>query len=148
MIEPLRLSFEVDCPVEHAFAVWTARTALWWPVSHTVSGEAGLDVVFEGRPGGRIFERTPAGVETDWGEITLWEPPRRLAYLWHIRRDRAEATEVEITFSPESDGRTRVDIEHGGWYRLGDRGPSWRDANRGGWAGLLPHFVTACAELS
>lgn len=141
MIEPLRMSFDVDCPVEHAFAVWTARTSVWWPISHTVTGVPGLEVIFEGRPGGRIFERTPAGQEIDWGEVTVWEPPRRLVYLWHIRTDRADATEVEITFRDAGDATTRVEIEHRGWERLGSRGPGWRDANRAGWSGLLPHFV-------
>ena len=144
MIEPLRLSFVVECPVDHAFAVWTARTSSWWPVTHTVTGETGLSVVFEGRPGGRIFERTPAGVEVEWGEITVWEPPRRLGYRWHIRADRADATDVEITFAEESSARTRVDIEHRGWERLGSRGPTWRDVNRGGWDGVLPYFRAAC----
>jgi uncharacterized protein YndB with AHSA1/START domain len=146
VIEPLRLEFEVDCPAEHAFTTWTARIGRWWPVGHTVSTAAGLEVVFEGQVGGRIFERTPAGVEHDWGEVTAWEPPRRLAYLWHMRRDRADATEVEITFT-DVDGRTRVEIEHRGWDRLGAAGPDWREANRNGWAGLLPHFAAACAIL-
>ncbi|HYU83171.1 MAG TPA: hypothetical protein VEK80_00080, partial [Kribbellaceae bacterium] len=86
MIEPLRLSFEVACPAEHAFRVWTAKISRWWPADHTVTGEPGLDVVLEPRVGGRIFERTAAGAEHEWGEITAWEPPRRLGYLWHLRR--------------------------------------------------------------
>jgi uncharacterized protein YndB with AHSA1/START domain len=143
MIEPLHMSFVVECPAEHAFAVWTARTSGWWPVTHTVTCEPGLEVVFEGRPGGRIFERTAAGVEVDWGKITVWEPPRRLGYLWHLRADREDATEVAITFADQGDS-TRVDIEHRGWERLGARGPGRRDANRAGWAGLLPHFEAAC----
>jgi hypothetical protein len=144
MIEPLRMSFEVDCPVEHAFAVWTEETSRWWPVTHTVSGERGLQVVFEGRQGGRIFERSPAGVEVDWGEITVWEPPRRLGYRWHIRADRADATDVEIRFVAQGAASTRIDIEHRGWERLGDRGPGWRDVNQGGWDGVLPHYRAAC----
>jgi len=146
MIEPLRLSFVVDCPVEHAFDVWTVKTARWWPVTHTVTSEQGLEVVFEGRLGGRIFERTPAGMEVDWGQITIWEPPRRLGYLWHIRTDRADATEVEITFQDEGQAWTRVDIEHRGWERLGSRGPRWRDVNLGGWNGVLPHYQAACRQ--
>ncbi len=146
MIEPLHLSFEVRCRVEHAFAVWTEKTSLWWPAAHTVTCERGLQVVFEGRPGGRIFERTPAGVEVDWGEITVWEPPRRLVYLWHLGTDRADATEVEITFSERGDVVTLVDIEHRGWERLGARGQAWRDANRGGWDGVLPDYRAACVR--
>jgi len=61
MIEPLRMSFDVDCTVDHAFDIWTHRTSSWWPVEHTVTAEPGLQVVFEGRAGGRIFERTAAG---------------------------------------------------------------------------------------
>jgi uncharacterized protein YndB with AHSA1/START domain len=144
LIEPLSLSFTVECPVEHAFTVWTARISLWWPGGHTVTGEDGVEVVLEPRVGGRIFERTRGGAEHDWGEITAWEPPRRLAYLWHLRRDRADATDVEITFTDAGDGRTAVAIEHSGWDRLGAQGPGWREANRGGWGGLLPHYIAAC----
>lgn len=140
--EPLRMTFTVDCPAVHAFTVWTARISAWWPADHTVSGDAGLNVVLEPVVGGRIFERTQSGVEHDWGEVTVWEPPRRLGYLWHLRRDRADATEVEITFT-ERDGGTVVAIEHRGWDRLGALGPDWREANKGGWSTLLPHYIAA-----
>jgi hypothetical protein len=60
VIEPIRLAFEVDCPV------------------------------------------------------TIWEPPTRLGYTWHLNRDRSDATDVEIRFVAS-----------------------------GGWATLLPHFVAA-----
>lgn len=143
MIEPIRLSFEVACPAEHAFATWTERTSTWWPASHTVSTQDGLTVTFEPRVGGRIYERTPEGEEHDWGEILAWEPPRRLVYLWHLRADRADATEVEISFRALERERTRVDIEHRGWERLGTAGEDRRDANRAGWGGLLPHFIDA-----
>jgi len=146
MIEPIRLAFEVACPVEHAFATWTERTSTWWPVSHTVSVADGLEVIFEPRVGGRIFERTAVGDEHDWGEITAWEPPRRLGYLWHLRADRADATDVEITFVPVDAGTTRVEIEHSGWDRLGAAGEERRDRNRAGWGGLLPHFIEAANE--
>jgi hypothetical protein len=71
MIEPIHLEFEVDCPAEHAFQVWTGRIARWWPADHTVSGEPEATVVLEGRAGGRIYERTAAGTEHDWGEVTI-----------------------------------------------------------------------------
>ena len=79
------------------------------------------EIVLESRPGGQIYE-TSAGVKHTWGEVTVWEPPRRLAYLWHLGRDRAEATEVEIRFVDEGGDRTRIEIEHSGWERLGDDG--------------------------
>ena len=143
MIEPIRLVVELDCPAEHAFEVWTARIATWWPLDHTVTGQPGLAVILEGRPGGRIFERTPAGAEHDWGEVLAWQPPARLVYSWHLRRDRADATEVEIRFVPVERSRTRVEIEHRAWQRLGAEGEAWRDRNRGGWSTLLPHYRKA-----
>jgi uncharacterized protein YndB with AHSA1/START domain len=146
VIEPLRLSVEVACSPAHAFATWTERIALWWPRTHTTSGHPDARVIFEPRPGGRIFERTPAGLEIDWGEVVAWEPPSRLAYLWHIRADRADATDVEIRFVDRGDGGTRVEIAHSGWQRLGARGPGWRERNVAGWSGVLPHFATACAR--
>jgi hypothetical protein len=29
------LSFEVACPVEHGFSIWTNGTATWWPRDRT-----------------------------------------------------------------------------------------------------------------
>ena len=145
MIEPIHLAFEVDCPVDHAFDVWTTRIAQWWPTDHTVSAATDLTVVLEGRAGGRIFEREKSGLEHDWGEVTIWEPPTRLGYTWHLNRDRSDATDVEIRFVPRDGGATRVEIEHRGWERLGADGEGWRDRNRGGWATLLPHYVSVAA---
>jgi len=145
VIEPLTLSFEVRCSAERAFQVWSERISQWWPADHTVSGEGDLQVILEGRVGGRIFERTKAGSEFEWGEVTVWDPPRRLGYLWHLRRDRADATEVEITFVPQRSDTTRVEIEHRGWEKLGSDGQTWRDRNFGGWQTLLPHFILATA---
>jgi uncharacterized protein YndB with AHSA1/START domain len=74
--------------------------------------------------------------------VLAWEPPRRLAYLWHIYGPREDATEVEVTFAPEGDA-TAVTIVHRGWERLGARGPDLRGGNRQGWAGLLPLYRRA-----
>ena len=143
MIEPLTISVELECDADHAFAVWAERFGLWWPPSHTMCGPGG-SVHFEPELGGRIYERGGDGTEHEWGEITRWDPPTSVAYLWHLRRDRADATDVELRFSPAGPGRSRLDITHTGWERLGRDGPSWRDANHGGWSGLLPHFLAAC----
>jgi uncharacterized protein YndB with AHSA1/START domain len=144
MTGPLRLSFEVACSVEHAFKVWTSGIGTWWPRDHTVTGQGGLVIVLQGGVGGRIYERTPDGVEHDWGEVTVWDPPSQLAYLWHLRRDRADATEVEIRFvESQEEVSTRIEIEHRGWERLGTDGDEWRKRNRVGWQSLLPHYLAA-----
>ena len=143
MTSPLRITFEVACPVRHAFDMWTTRIGAWWPADHTVTGQRDLLVVLEGGIGGRIFERTGDGVEHDWGVITVWEPPSRLGYQWHLGKERRQATDVEVRFVPLGPAGTRIEVEHRGWERLGESADAWRDRNRMGWETLLPHFAAA-----
>jgi len=143
VIEPLRLSYEVDCPADHAFDVWTTRISTWWPKGHSTSGDRDTVVVLEPRLGGRIFERTPDGAEIDWGAVTEWSPPTRLGYTWHIGRGPDEATDVEVSFVAVGADRTRLDIVQSGFERLGEAGRAYREANTDGWGTLLPHFATA-----
>jgi uncharacterized protein YndB with AHSA1/START domain len=142
MTAPLLISFDVDCSADHAFNVWTSKIGTWWPSEHTVSGDP-EEIVLEGYPGGRIYERTSTGERHEWGEVTTWEPPRRLSYLWHIGRERETATEVEISFIDEGVARTRIDIAHSGWDEVGGDAEARRDQNRRGWDALVPHFVAA-----
>lgn len=143
MIEPLTISFEVASAADHAFDTWTRRIDTWWPRDHTATLDPHATIVVEPALGGRLFERTSEGVEHDWGRVVAWEPPARFGYTWHLRRDAADATDVDITFTSIEPERTRVDIVHTGWERLGEGGQDWRDRNRGGWDGVLPHFVAA-----
>jgi Activator of Hsp90 ATPase homolog 1-like protein len=146
MTTPLKVSFEVECSAEHAFSMWTTRIGTWWPPDHTVSGGPEL-VVLQIGVGGRIFERTADGEEHDWGEVTLWNPPVQLAYLWHLGSDRTAATEVEVRFVAQGTATTRIEIEHRGWERLGEVAEQWRDRNRVGWDTLLPHFVARIQQI-
>jgi hypothetical protein len=146
MIPPLLVEVELGCSAAHAFTVWTERFGLWWPPGHTTSGDPDATIHLEPRLGGRIFERTSDGREVDWGEVTDWDPPRRLGYLWHIRRTREVATDVLVHFEDTAPGGSRIRIQHTGWERLGEEGPTWRDANRGGWASLIPHFKRAAEQ--
>lgn len=143
MTEPLVVEFAVAAPPAHAFAVWTGRTALWWPPGHTVSGApARIDV--EPREGGRIVETGPAGERHVWGEVLVWEPPARLRYRWHLFFDPAEATEVEVTFTP-TDGGTAVRLVQTGWDRLGPAGPPRRERTGQVWTTLGERFAAAVA---
>ena len=122
VIEPIRLAFEVHCPADHAFVVWTAGIAPGGRPTTRYRARPDLRSSSSHGSGGRIFERTTAGIEHDWGEVTVWEPPSRLVYLWHLRRDRADATEVEIRFRAQGEASTLVEIEHRGWEALGAEG--------------------------
>jgi uncharacterized protein YndB with AHSA1/START domain len=144
-VTPLVVEFSVNASCEHAFDMWANRPALWWPRSHTMTRAQDLDIVFEGRAGGRIFERAGDGTEHAWGEVTDWDPPNRVAYRWHLFFDPAEATDVEVTFSPGASG-TDVRIEHRGWERLGDAGGLRRTNTDQAWGAIVPVFIAACDE--
>jgi hypothetical protein len=60
-----------------------------------------------------------------------------------LRRDLADATSVHVAFFEIDARTTRVEIEHSGWERIGERGPGLRNANQAGWSGLWPHFCEA-----
>jgi uncharacterized protein YndB with AHSA1/START domain len=143
--DPLRMTFDVACDAEHAFAIWTARISTWWPRDHTISGQA-EQIVLQAGVGGRIYERAADGTEHEWGEVTAWQPPARLGYLWYLGREPADATEVEIRFTAQGAEQTRIEITHRGWERLGQAAGPWRDRNLSAWQTLLPHYLTAIAE--
>ena len=145
-MESIRLSFEVGCTPGRAFELWTTRLSTWWPTDHSVSGDSDLEVTLEGFLGGRIYERTSSGQVYEWGRVTEWDPPRLLAYTWHLGADPDTATEVLIRFGPGMDGGTRIDIDHGGWTRLGVGGTRHREDNLRGWDGVLPLFIKAADE--
>jgi len=143
--EALRLSFEVACEADHAFATWTERIGAWWPADHTVSGSPAT-VVLEGREGGRIYERTQLGREHDWGIVTVWRPPDLVAYRWHLGGDAQAATDVSVRFVRLDAEMTRVEIQHSGWERLGPAAPDLRRRNIAGWESLVPHFRAAVEQ--
>ncbi len=146
--EPLVVEFTVATSTARAFDLWANRTALWWPRGHTMSGEDDVEIVFEARPGGRIFERTSAGVEHDWGEILAWDPPGRLSYLWHVFFDRSEATTVVVDFVTVGPTETAVTITQTGFEALGPAGAERRQRTGNAWAALTGRYAEACTEAS
>jgi uncharacterized protein YndB with AHSA1/START domain len=110
----VRKSVTVAAPLEHAFELFTERIGDWWPLaSHSLHGEKAKTAVFEGREGGRVYERTAAGLEAEWGTVLAYDPPNRFLLEWRVNPAQA-ATELEVTFVPSEQG-TRVDLEHRGW---------------------------------
>jgi uncharacterized protein YndB with AHSA1/START domain len=53
--------------------------------------------------------------------------------------DPSRASEVEIRFTPQPDGTTRVDLEHRNFARMGESGTNMRMMvdTPTGWSGLL-----------
>ena len=140
-IQPVRRAVTVERPLEDAFRVFTEGLGTWWPVAtHSIAKDAVETVVMESRAGGRLYERTADGAESDWGRMLVWEPPRRVAFEWHIT---GTPTEVEVRFTPEGD-RTRIDLEHRGFERLED-GAARRESYNNGWVTVLERYAAEAA---
>lgn len=118
----------VRAEVGLAFQVFSEEIDTWWRTGprFRIGRRAVGRLTFEAGVGGRLFEtyETAAGTKTHVsGNVTVWEPPRRLAFEWrgvNFRPD--ESTLVEVEFEPLGDN-TRVTLRHSGWSRLPDDHP-------------------------
>jgi len=140
----------VRADVNHAFKVFTDGFDTWWPRAHHIGKKPLQKAVIEGRTGGRCFGREADGTECQWGTVTTWDPPNRLVIAWQIapswqdfEPDLSKASEVDIRFTAEAGGLTRVDLEHRHFERHGKgfERISGGVAGPGGWGGLLQMFT-------
>jgi uncharacterized protein YndB with AHSA1/START domain len=137
-------SITVQCGIDTAFRIWTEKMDLWWPKDHLVNNDPNTQIILEGRVGGRFYERTTGGAEYDWGTITIWEPPYRLAYTWNRGSTAERPTRVEVRFTAVEQNRTRVDVEHRGPEYVGEL---WRRTSpryKVAWEHVLPSYASAC----
>ena len=144
---PVHVTVTIARAPEDVFRVFTRDIAEWWPLpTHSVAADTfegkvrAETVVFEGRVGGRIYERMSDGREVDWGQVLVWEPPHRVIFSWKPNLDPVPPTEVEVSFNQEGSA-TRVDLEHRGWERLGKEGLRKRQIYERGWPGVIEAFA-------
>lgn len=153
-VAPIRATATVDAPPADAFAGFTDGMGTWWPRAYTWSGELLESIGVEGHVGGFCFEIGANGMRLDWGRVSAWEPPRRLAFTWQIGPDRvpqpnpARASEVEVSFEDGAGERTRVTVVHGGWERIGDGAEAYREqlADARAWETILEAYASAVAR--
>jgi uncharacterized protein YndB with AHSA1/START domain len=144
----VKKSVVVSASVEHAFEVFTSGFDSWWPRGHHIGKSPMTEAVIEGKRGGRCYSKQADGTECDWGQILEWDPPHRFVLAWQISPEwgyepnLAKSSEVEITFTPEHGGGTRVDLEHRHFERTGPGGDAMRQgvSAPGGWGTLLDQF--------
>src|SRR5215469_5199354 len=113
---PVLKTIRVNAPAGRAFDVFTTRFDVWWPKSHHIGKAEMKEAVIEPRQGGRWYEKGVDGSECNWGNVLVWDPPRRLVLSWRINSqfvvDDTVASEVEVRFVEEANGVTRVELEH------------------------------------
>jgi len=148
-MEPLSHGVTVPLAPAEAFAHF-ADLASWWPAEFSWSGPDALDrVALEPRAGGRLYELGPDGFRCDWGTVTAYEPPDRLAFLWQIAPDRTpvpdpqRASEVDIRFTadPGNPGATHLAVTHGAFERHGEDGAAYREGMAEGWRFMLAAYA-------
>lgn len=149
----VRKSVVVAAPLAVAFEVFTAQIETWWPMaSHHIGDADCAAVVIEPRAGGRWYERGVDGVECVWGQVLVWEAPRRVVLVWQLsaqfRYDPTIHTEVDVRFVAVDAQTTRVELEHRGLDAYGADALAMHEAfsSPNGWNGMLEHFAEVASR--
>ncbi|RUW87765.1 ATPase [Mesorhizobium sp. M7A.F.Ca.US.011.01.1.1] len=151
---PLRHSIVVEIPIAHAFKVFTEDFGSFKPREHNILAVPIAETVFEPHVGGHIYDRGVDGSECRWARVLAYEPPSRLLLSWdlnprwQIESDPNKTSEWEVSFTAESDTRTRVEIVHRNLERHGE---GWEGVRNGvgsdqGWPLYLRRFHDLCSR--
>ncbi|WP_249670544.1 MULTISPECIES: SRPBCC domain-containing protein [Cellulomonas] len=134
--EPVRQAVTVRADQAATFDVLVNEIGAWWPVTgFSLGGPRVRDVHLDGRAGGLLVERWDDGTQHPWGEVLVWDPPRRLVTSWLVT---ATSTEVELRVLALGPGLCRVEVEHRGWEALEpSQAQAGRASYRDGWPVVL-----------
>lgn len=137
----------VDLPQPEAFALF-ADLDRFKPREHNMLDVPIEQTVMEQHPGGAIYDRGVDGTTCQWGRVVSFDPPDRLVFTWDIgpdwrvTSDLSHASEVEVTFTPDGDERTRVTLVH---RHIDRHGKAWESLRAGldapdGWPIYLSRY--------
>ncbi len=147
----VRKTITVVAPIDVAYRVFTERFGDFKPREHNIMPVPIEDTVFEARVGGYIYDRGADGTVCRWARVVELDAPNRVVFTWDIgptwqvEQDKSKTSEVEVRFTAESDGRTRVDLEH---RHLDRHGTGWEAVADGvghdaGW----PQYLAAYRRI-
>jgi uncharacterized protein YndB with AHSA1/START domain len=142
-------AIDVEAGIEHAFHVFTDGIGTWWNPSHHILEAELAEMVFQPYVGGHIIDRGTDGSECHWSRVLAYDPPHLVSFSWDIslnwqlETDPAKTSEIEVTFTADGPGRTRVVLTHRHLDRHGDGWEAMRDAVKAGWS--LEAFAAAAA---
>jgi hypothetical protein len=120
---PIIHEYSLRCTAEHAFATYSRRIGDWWDGRYTANAATLHAVTIEPRAGGRVYATHGDIGEHDWGEVTVWEPGRRLVHTFTLAQNPHHPSEVAVEFVPHErvggapTGCT-VRFAHGGWTEV------------------------------
>ncbi len=140
----VRKAVTVPRSPEDAFRLFTAGMGTWWPTqTHAIDPGRVREVVFEDRVGGEINEIGDDAVKAHWGTVLAFDPPRRVLLEWMVN-PKNPPTEIEVRFTPEGNG-TRVELEHRGWERYGDKAQAGFEMYDEGWIPVIAAFESSAS---
>jgi len=153
-VAPVRKTIAVRATAQRAFDIFTADFDSWWPRTHHIGKSPMKRAIIEQKPGGRCYTEQADGTDCDWGTVVVWEPPTRFVFSWQINADwtfqpdLAKSSEVEVRFTAEPGGMTRVDLEHRLLERHGEGAAKLRAGidSEGGWGSLLNAYAERVAK--
>lgn len=152
IITPVRKVVVVQATPARAFEVFTAGIDRWWPKSHGIGTSPVRESIIEPFEGGRWYTRCEDGSEVVVGHVRTWQPAACLVVSWEISANWkpdprvAFTSEVEVRFVADGAGRTRVELEHRNFERMGEvAGETMRKGVDGGWPALLDLFAKEAA---
>ncbi|MDT4917315.1 MAG: hypothetical protein QOI15_1082 [Pseudonocardiales bacterium] len=145
----VRHSVVVNAAIETAFERFTLGFGDFKPPEHNLLQAPLAETVFEPRVGGHIYDRAVDGSVCRWARVLAYEPPNRVVFTWDIgptwqlEQNPDNASEVEVRFTAEDSGRTRLELEHRNIER---HGPGWEGISEGvdgadGWPLYLERFA-------
>ena len=154
-IAPVRKTILVQATPARAFEVFTAGIDRWWPKTHGIGSAPIRESIIEPFVGGRWYTTCEDGTEVTVGHVAVWQPPERFVVSWEINAmwkpdARAVfASEVDVRFVADTSGRTRVELEHRHFERMGlPDGETMRNGVDSGWPQILELFANAAATAT
>lgn len=159
VVTPVCREIVVGCDPQRAFDVFTADMTSWWPATHHIGSTPIAEVIVEPHPGGRWYTRHEDGAETHTGFVVRWDRPEtgadpgRLIVTWQVGVDWAFhpdlVTTVEVRFTPDTPGHTRVALEHRDLENFGEQAQQMKAIFEApdAWQGTLESFASV-AEAS
>ncbi len=111
------LACRLNATPERAFAAFTQEIGQWWKPNglfEFTRARSGV-LSFEPGPKGRLLETYDDGSMFVIGQVSVWEPPRRLVVGWREASfSPDQSTELHVRFDPIG-SQTRITVEHFGW---------------------------------
>jgi hypothetical protein len=117
-LEPITHGYVLRSDPARAFATYTTQIGRWWDPRYTANPDTFESVTIEPWVGGRVYATHADLGQHNWGQVTIWEPGRRVAHTFTLAQDPDDQSEVAALFEPGEQGAgCSFRLEHGGWSR-------------------------------